>query len=167
MINIFWFRRDLRLEDNNGLNNALSSGLPVMLIFIFDTNIIDELRPDDPRVNFIYDTLSSVNKKLQTSGSSINILKGDPDKIWERLIASYEINAVYANKDYEPYAVERDNKIESLLRKHRIDFKRFKDQVIFEENEILKSDNKPYTVFTPYKNRWLQMLKENLPPVTV
>ena len=166
MINIFWFRRDLRLEDNNGLNNALSSGLPVMLIFIFDANIIDELRPDDPRVNFIYDTLASVNKKLQPSGSSINILKGDPFKIWERLIASYEINTVYANKDYEPYAAERDNKIGSLLRKHRIGFMRFKDQVIFEENEILKSDNRPYTVFTPYKNRWLRMFKENFPLIT-
>jgi len=166
MINIFWFRRDLRLEDNNGLNNALSSGLPVMLIFIFDANIIDELRPDDPRVNFIYDTLASVNKKLQPSGSSINILKGDPFKIWERLIASYEINTVYANKDYEPYAAERDNKIGSLLRKHRIGFMRFKDQVIFEENEILKSDNKPYTVFTPYKNRWLHMFRENLQLIT-
>ncbi|MCJ7449706.1 MAG: DNA photolyase family protein [Bacteroidales bacterium] len=166
-INIFWFRRDLRLDDNTGLNQALNSGLPVLPVFIFDTNIIDELPSDDPRVNFIYDSLFSINKELQKSGSSIYILKGDPGKIWKELIVSYDINAVFVNKDYEPYSIERDNRIESLLKKHQISFKRYKDQVIFEESEILKSDNKPYTIFTPYKNRWLQKFTENFPFITV
>jgi len=159
-------RRDLRLEDNTALNKALESGSPVLPVFILDTNITDELPADDPRVSFICKTLFSINKELNNTGSSLYILKGDPEKIWKELIESYNINAVYANKDYEPYAVERDNKTEFLLSNHRIAFKRFKDQVIFEENEILKSDNKPYTVFTPYKNRWMHLLKENPPPVT-
>jgi len=163
-INIFWFRRDLRLEDNTALRHAMGSGLPVLPIFIFDTNITDELPVDDPGVNFLYETLSSINKELNKTGCSLCILKGDPEKAWKELIVSYDINAVYSNKDYEPYAIERDNKIESLLRKHQISFIRFKDQVIYEEREILKSDNTPYIIFTPYKNRWLQKLKEDLSP---
>ena len=161
MINIFWFRRDLRPDDNTGLNKALASGLPVLPVFIFDTNIIDELPDDDPRVNFIYESLSVINKELQKSGGSILILKGDPLKIWDELVSSYDINEVYINKDYEPYAIQRDLKIESFLRSNGITLKRSKDQVIFEEGEILKSDGKPYTVFTPYKNSWLRKFKEN------
>jgi len=155
-INIFWFRRDLRLDDNTALNNALSSDLPVLPVFIFDENIIDELPADDPRVNFIYNTLSGINKDLNKSGSSLLIKKGKPEKIWKELRASYDINAVYINKDYEPYAIERDNAIEKLLVSNGIILRKYKDQVIFEEQEILKSDNSPYTIFTPYKNKWLE-----------
>jgi deoxyribodipyrimidine photo-lyase len=157
-INIFWFRRDLRLDDNIGLTNALNSGLPIIPVFIFDTNITDELPPDDPRINFIFETLLSLNSKLQKTGSSIFILKGEPISIWKKLIVSFDINAVYINKDYEPYAIQRDAAIDVLLRQHQIPLLRFKDQVVFEEGEILKSDNSPYTVFTPYKKRWLQKL---------
>jgi deoxyribodipyrimidine photo-lyase len=162
-INIFWFRRDLRLDDNTALIKALESGLPVLTVFIFDTNIIDELPPDDPRISFIHETLFLINDKLKKSGSSIFIRKGDPKKIWNELIVSHEINSVYINKDYEPYAIQRDNVIEALLWSKQIALKRFKDQVIFEEREILKSDNKPYTIFTPYKRRWMKKLSDNLP----
>jgi len=162
MLNIFWFRRDLRLDDNRALNEALKSGLPVLPVFIFDTNITGELPSDDARISFIYERLSLINDSLNKKGSSIYILKGSPDKIWEELVASLEINAVYVNKDYEPYAIQRDNAIEQFLKKSRISFFRIKDQVIFEEGEILKPDNKPYTVFTPYKNRWLKKLSDSL-----
>jgi deoxyribodipyrimidine photo-lyase len=162
-INIFWFRRDLRLDDNTGLNEALHSGLPVLPVFIFDTNITDELPSDDPRISFIYETLSSINNDLQKSGSSIFILKGNPVTIWKKLIVLFDINSVYINKDYEPYAIQRDKTVEVLLREQQIQLLRFKDQVIFEEGEILKSDNSPYTIFTPFKNRWLQKLSDNLP----
>ena len=162
MINIFWFRRDLRLNDNTGLNKVLASGLPVLPVYIFDTNIIDELPADDPRVNFIYDSLFVIDKELRKTGSSILILKGDPLQIWKKLISEHDINEVYINKDYEPYSTERDNKTESLLAEHRISFRRFRDQVIFEENDILKSDGKPYTVFTPFKNSWMRKYRENL-----
>ena len=155
-INIFWFRRDLRLDDNTALDNALKSGLPVLPVFIFDSNIIEELRTDDPRISFIYDTLSSINKAFRKTGSSIYIFKGDPLTVWKKLLASFNINSVFVNKDYEPYSIERDKAVEVLLRENDVLLIRFKDQVIFEEDEILKYDNKPYTVFTPYKNRWLK-----------
>lgn len=163
-INIFWFRRDLRLEDNIALYNALNSGLPVLPLFIFDTNITDELQHDDPRISFIYETLSSINTELKKSGSYVVIYKGDPAIIWKELVVSFDINAVYINKDYEPYAIQRDNAVEILLAEKQISLLRFKDQVIFEGNEILKSDNKPYIIFTPYKNKWLQKYSSEMPP---
>lgn len=158
-INIFWFRRDLRLEDNTALNHALNSGLPVLPLFIFDTNITDELPADDPRVNFIYETLWSLNRKLNKIKCSILVRKGEPQKIWKELTETFSISAVYINKDYEPYSSDRDAEVESLLKVSGISFFRFKDQVIFEENEIIKSDGKPYTVFTPYKKRWMQSFR--------
>jgi deoxyribodipyrimidine photo-lyase len=162
-INIFWFRRDLRLEDNTALNYALNSGLPVLPVFIFDTNITDDLSPDDPRTGFIYDTVVSINNELKKSGSSIYIRKGDPEEIWKELLISFDITSVYINKDYEPYAIQRDNKVEELLNKNRIPLLRFKDQVVFDEVEILKPNNRPYAIFTPYKNRWLLKLSDILP----
>jgi deoxyribodipyrimidine photo-lyase len=165
-INIFWFRRDLRLEDNFALNKALDSGLKVLPVFIFDTNITGELPSDDARITFIHETLSSINKKLQKDGCSVYVLKGIPEEIWKELIASFDINAVYINKDYEPYSIQRDKSIEKLLGKNSISLYRFKDQVIFEEDEILKPDNKPYTIFTRYKNSWLKKLGENLSDIS-
>jgi deoxyribodipyrimidine photo-lyase len=158
-INIFWFRRDLRLDDNTGLNHVLDEGLPVLPLFIFDTVILDELATDDPRISFIYSTLEKINNELHKQGSSLLVLKGDPEKVWKKLIVSYEINSVYINKDYEPYSISRDLKIESLLRKSGIPLLRHKDQVIFEEREILKSDLNPYTLFTPFRNKWLLKFK--------
>jgi deoxyribodipyrimidine photo-lyase len=160
-INIFWFRRDLRLDDNTALNHALAEGVPVLALFIFDTVIIDELPADDPRISFIYETLSGINHQLLKSGSSLLILKGDPETLWRNLIETYDLNAVFINKDYEPYSVSRDLKVESILRQKSVSLYRFKDQVIFEEKEIVKSDNEPYTLFTPYKNRWIQKFKDN------
>lgn len=162
-INIFWLRRDLRLDDNRALNIALNSGLPVLPVFIFDTDIIDELPPDDPRISFIHETLSSVNMALRKEGSSVYSLRGTPVDIWDRLVKSFDINAVFTARDYEPYAIQRDNAIEQLLRKSEISFFRIKDQVIFEEGEILKPDKKPYTIFTPYRNSWLKKLNDNIP----
>jgi deoxyribodipyrimidine photo-lyase len=165
-INILWFRRDLRLEDNTALEKAQASGLPVLPVFIFDTNITAELPSDDARITFIHETLSAINNKLQKAGSSVYVLKGNPEEIWKELIISFDINAVYINKDYEPYVIQRDKAIEELLGRNGIRLFRFKDQVIFEEDEILKSDNKLYTIFTPYKNRWLKKLSENLSDIS-
>ena len=160
-INIFWFRRDFRLRDNHGLFQATTSGLPVLPVFIFDTNITSELLTDDPRLNFIYEALTSMNNDLAAFGGSLLILKGDPLTEWEKLSARYDINAVYINKDYEPYAIQRDNSVEALLKERGISLLRFRDQVIFEEKEIVKADCQPYTVFTPYKNKWLRTLTES------
>jgi deoxyribodipyrimidine photo-lyase len=159
-INIFWFRRDLRLDDNNALKHALAEGIPVMTLFIFDSSVIDELPADDPRISFIYETLSGINNQLLKYGSSLLILKGDPVILWRNLVETYDLNAVFINKDYEPYSVSRDLKVESILRQKAVRLFRFKDQVIFEEKEIVKSDQEPYTLFTPYKNRWIQKFKD-------
>jgi len=158
MINVFWFRRDLRLDDNTALSEALSAGLPVLPVFVLDQNITGELPRDDSRVTFIYKTLSEIDLSLKSYGSSILLLAGDPVKTWEKLTGEYEINTVFINKDYEPYAIQRDNSVEDLLKTKGIKLKRYRDQVIFEEKEILKPDGKPYSVFTPYRNRWMKEL---------
>lgn len=121
-INIFWFRRDLRLDDNTALSKALSDGLPVVPLFILDTNITDELPVDDSRVSFIYDSLSMINKVLNDSGSSVYIVKGNPINVWELLTSTFDINKVYTNKDYEPYAIRRDESVSLILKKKNIEF---------------------------------------------
>lgn len=153
---VFWFRRDLRLNDNTGLNKALRSGLQVLPLFIFDTNIVDELRDDDARISFIYGKLVEINGNLGNAGGSLCILKGKPVEVWEKLITSYDIREVYINTDYEPYALKRDSQIRALLLQKGIKLLEYKDQVIFEKSEILKEDGSPYTIFTPYKRAWLR-----------
>lgn len=151
---IFWFRRDLRLEDNIGLAEALLADDKVLPVFIFDSNILSELAKDDSRVTFIYSLLQSINTALQKHKKSLAVFYGDPVEIFKQLIAENKITAVFTNKDYEPYALKRDKVILELLEHNNIDFKYFKDHVIFEKNEIVKDDNSPYVVFTPYMKRW-------------
>jgi deoxyribodipyrimidine photo-lyase len=154
-INIFWFRRDLRLNDNAGLYYALSEG-NLLPIFIFDSNILSELPKDDARVSFIYKLLSDIDTALKKHKSSLAIFHGEPEKIFKNLVADHNIAAVFTNHDYEPYARRRDIEIGKMLAKHGIEFKTFKDQVIFEKDEVTKDDGKPYVVYTPYSNRWLE-----------
>lgn len=154
-LNIFWFRRDLRLEDNVGLNHALRSGKPVLPIFIFDTAILDKLERNDSRVGFIHQTLYQLNFKLAEKGSRLLVLKGNPEIIWKKLIVEYNIETVFFNHDYEPYPLQRDEDISNLLSEKNILLKSFKDQVIFEKNEVVKNDGKPYTVYTPYMRKWI------------
>lgn len=164
-LSVFWFRRDLRLEDNTALFHALNSGFQVLPVFIFDINIIQDLPVNDSRINFIYTNLSSINTKLNMYGSALQIYSGEPYKIWQKIIGQYNIKKVFVNKDYEPYAIKRDESIKKLLKKNNIHFFCVKDQAIFEEKEILKDDGKPYTIFTPYKRKWLSAFsKINLQP---
>ncbi len=154
-VNIFWFRRDLRLEDNAGLTHALKSDFPVMPVFIFDKNILSKLpNKKDRRVEFIHDALSSIQNELKKIGSSLHVFFGTPEDIFEELMEENNVNAVYTNHDYEPYAIDRDKKIAALLNRHNKKFYSFKDQVIFEKDEVIKDDGKPYTVFTPYSRKW-------------
>jgi deoxyribodipyrimidine photo-lyase len=158
--NIFWFRRDLRLEDNAGLYHALRGGLPVICIFIFDRNILDKLGDkQDARVNFIYDTIKNLKTKVEDLGGMFIVRYGYPEKIWEEVITQFSVRTAYTNQDFEKYALDRDEKVENILAKKSINFLRFKDHVIFDKNEVLKDDGKPYTVFTPYKNKWLKKLE--------
>ena len=160
-ISIFWFRRDLRLDDNRGLQEALKGEHPVVPIFIFDNEITDELDANDPRVTFIYETLNSLSSKLNTKSSGIYCKKGAPLTVWENILSEFNVQAVFANEDYEPYAIHRDRNIEKLLQEKGIALNLYKDQVIFAKNDILKKDHSPYTVFTPYKNKWIERLKNN------
>lgn len=152
----FWFRRDLRLDDNIGLFNALQSDFPVIPLFIFDEDILENLPKDDARVSFIYDSLQKINEELNTIDSSLLIKKGKTFDVWKSLIEEFDIQHVFFNKDYEPYAIKRDMAIVDLLQQNNIEATSFKDHVIFEEKEITKADGLPYTIYTPYKNKWLE-----------
>lgn len=154
-ISICWFRRDLRLTDHTALHHALLSGYPVLPLFIFDKGILDSLPADDARVTFIYDTLKELDQELKLAGSGMYCAIGDPMEVWKKLMEKFDIGAVYFNRDYEPYARSRDKDIWHLLSDAKLPVKTFKDQVIFERSEVLKDDGKPYTVFTPYKKKWL------------
>jgi deoxyribodipyrimidine photo-lyase len=159
-ITIFWHRRDLRIHDNAGLFKALKSGYPVKPIFIFDRNILDKLPADDQRVQFIYREISRIKTEYQSLGSDLAVYYGEPLHVWKSLIREYGIAEVYANRDYEPYARERDQAIHALLSTHDIAFHGAKDHVIFEKNEVLKNDGLPYTVFTPYSRKWKEKLND-------
>ena len=160
-VNVFWFRRDLRLNDNLGLNAALLSKNPVLCIFIFDNKITCNLPKDDARISFIYKNLKKINKKLSFANSSLLIKKGNPPDVFNELIKVYDIENVYSNVDYEPYAIDRDCKVSSFLALNKINHLQFKDQVVFEPKEVLKDNGLPYTVYTPYKNKWLSKYQQN------
>ncbi len=154
-LSVFWFRRDLRLSDNHGLFRALESGYPVLPIFIFDREILSNLPQDDARVTFIHQSLSAIRKTLSEDyGSSLAVYHGSPEEVFARLLGTFNIKGVYTNKDYEPYALERDRSIAGLAKRQGIEFHSFKDQVIFEQNEVVKDNGDPYVVYTPYKNSW-------------
>ncbi|MDX2190940.1 MAG: deoxyribodipyrimidine photo-lyase [Bacteroidota bacterium] len=154
-ISIFWFRRDLRLEDNAGLYYALKSPFPVLPIFIFDTHILQKLEDKhDARVEFIHQSLQNIQSQLAQQGSTLHVFIGKPEEIWTKIIHDYEVKMVFANQDYEPYAIKRDHYVKDLLTSKNISFQTFKDQCIFEYKEVLKDDQKPYTVYTPYSKKW-------------
>jgi deoxyribodipyrimidine photo-lyase len=155
---IFWFRRDLRLEDNIGLAAALDHGSPVSPIFIFDTDILSKLDRDDARVSFIHALVKDLDLQLREHSSSLEVHIGKPIEVFTKLIKSQKVDAVYTNHDYEPYARRRDEEIELLLEENGIAFHTYKDQVVFEKDEVLKLDRTPYSVFTPYKKKWLETL---------
>jgi deoxyribodipyrimidine photo-lyase len=161
LLNVFWFRRDLRLEDNAGLYHALKQGRPVLPVFIFDTNILNELdNKTDRRVEFIHTSLEELQQQLIKTGASLTVFHDTPENAFKQLMSSYTIDKVFTNHDYEPYAITRDDTIRRLLQDKGIAFHTYKDQVIFEKDEVMKDDGRPYTVFTPYSKRWLAMLNE-------
>ena len=161
-VSIFWFRRDLRLDDNIGFLEALKGEHLVLPIFIFDKNILEELPEDDARVTFIFENLQKMRDQLQEEyNSSLAMFYGSPDEIFKSLVKDYTIKKVYTNRDYEPYAKTRDEEIKKFLNENDIAFETFKDQVIFEMDEVLKNDGDPYVVYTPYKNKWMEAFDES------
>ncbi|HWB64312.1 MAG TPA: deoxyribodipyrimidine photo-lyase [Chitinophagales bacterium] len=154
-VSFFWFRRDLRLDDNAALYHALKGADAVIPLFIFDTTILDYLDDkEDKRVQFIHQELHRLNNELRQYGSSLLVRVGKPVEVWKQLLEEYTIKAVYTNRDYEPTAIARDEAVQDVLKQHGAKFFTYKDQVIFERYEVLKDDGKPYTVFTPYSKKW-------------
>lgn len=154
-VSVWWLRRDLRLKDNAAFYHALRENKKVLPVFIFDTVILDSLEDKaDKRVEFIHATLNDLQEELKAIGSSLLILKGNPVSIYREL----RPGSVYANHDYEQYAIKRDSTVRDVLESNGIPFKTFKDHVIFEKNEVVKSDQTPYNVFTPYSKQWKNTL---------
>jgi deoxyribodipyrimidine photo-lyase len=162
-LNIHWFRRDLRLNDNAALYRALKSGQPVLPIFIFDKNILDKLEnKTDARVTFLHDTMSELKTELESLGSTLLVFHDEPLNVFQELAKRFEIKTVFTNHDFEPYALERDAAVKERLSLQGIDFQTFKDHVIFERDEVTKDDGLPYTVFTPYSKKWKMKLMSRL-----
>lgn len=160
-ITLFWFRRDLRLDDNAALYHALKKHQNVLPLFIFDKTILEKLAdPKDRRVAFIHATLVDIKKQLEERGASLLLKFGKPLEVYQKLLNEYEVEAVYANHDYEPYAKKRDEEIREWLKGKDIAFNTYKDQVIFEKDEILKGDGSPYSVYTPYSRKWKEKLSD-------
>lgn len=161
-IAIFWHRRDLRIDDNTGLFHALNSGYKVLPIFIFDQNILNHLTDKtDARVTFLHQEIEAIKQQLLEYGSDFEVFYGQPQEVFESLITKYNIAEVYTNHDYEKYGINRDETIRKLLNINSIAFFTFKDQCIFEKDEVLSNSGTPYTVFTPYSRKWKEKLTEN------
>jgi len=154
---IFWFRRDLRLDDNVGLFHALKNGEEVLPIFIFDETILSQLPKDDARVTFIHQQLEKMQRELNKIGKSMAVFHGEPFEVFNKILTENNIQTVYTNQDYEPYARKRDLELYHLFKEYNIEFKTSKDQVIYEKSEVVKDDGTPYVVYTPYSKKW----KEN------
>ncbi len=160
-VNISWFRRDLRLHENAALYHALKDGNPVIPIFIFDKNILDLLDDKaDRRVEFIHAALEEMQQQLLKIGSTLEVYYGTPMEVFKSLVAKYNVEKVFTNHDYEPYALEREQIIQSYLESENVSLTTYKDQVLLEKDEVLKDDGKPYTVFTPYSRKWKAILTD-------
>ena len=162
-ISIFWFRRDLRLHDNKAFFHALQSEEKILPIFIFDIDILKKIPKDDARISFIYSELKAMNMHLESYGTEIKMFHGNPKEVFKSLMKNYTIEKVFTNHDYEPYAIKRDLEIKEVVSTSKIDFQTYKDQVIFEKNEITKKDGNPYVVYTPYSRKWLEKYETNKP----
>jgi deoxyribodipyrimidine photo-lyase len=161
-VSIFWFRRDLRLDDNTGLYYAYTQEKNILPLFIFDRNILDKLEDKrDARVEFIHSQILSLSEELKPFGSSILVKYGKPTDIWKTLIEEYDVQSVYTNRDYEPYAKERDDEVKNILKQKSIQLLDFKDQVIFEKDEIVNGSGEYYKVFTPYSRNWMEKFKNS------
>lgn len=152
---MFWFRRDLRLDDNVGLYHAIKNETKVVSIFIFDVDILNRLPKEDSRVCFLHQQIEELNQQLAESNKKIHVYHGKPIDIFRKILSANAVHAVYTNRDYEPYSTQRDAEIKALLSENDVTFSTFKDHVIFEQDEVVKSDGTPYRVYTPYSRVWL------------
>ena len=158
---LVWFRRDLRDFDHAALYHALKSSAQVFCVFVFDTDILEKLTDKaDRRVEFIWESVRELKTALQKNGGDLIVQHGSARALVPQLAKQLGVQAVYANRDYEPSAIARDAFVAAQLNGFEMAFFSFKDQVIFEQDEVLSLSNKPYTVFTPYKNAHLKKLDD-------
>ena len=158
-VNIFWFRRDLRVDDNHGFFKALNAGLPVVPVFIFDPAILAQFpNPNDARLTFIHRCLTDLDREFRKFSSCLQVYVSSPEVVFGQLASKYPIHSVFTNTDYEPAAIVRDQKVAQILQNKGIEFHAFKDQIVFQQNEVVKADGSPYTVFTPYSKKWKEKL---------
>lgn len=159
---IFWFRRDLRLDDNTGLQHALLSGHSIIPVFIFDKEILDKLQDeDDGRVTFIHQEILKLKSTLNEMGSDLRVYYGSPEVEYEKIYEEFQFKAIFTNRDYEPYSLDRDRKIRFLCKKWKCEWHDFKDHVIFDREEVLKDNGDPYVVFTPYSRKWKERMQKD------
>jgi len=161
-INIFWFRRDLRIEDNIGFAKALLGKHPVLPLFIFDSEILDDLPIDDARVTFVFERIEELQKSLLEKGSSLSVHYGKPIEIFKLLVEEYDLQNVITNRDYETYGQNRDATVKDILAEKGVGFFSYKDHVIFERDDIVKTDGSPYVVYTPYMKKWKEQFKAQI-----
>ena len=159
-VTVFWFRRDLRLADNRGLYEAQKTGLQVLPLFIFDSDILDKLTPDDRRVEFIHQQITEIDMELRKFGSGLMVKRGVPVEVFKELLLNLNIKTVCTNKDFEPYGIKRDQKVKALLAEREVEFCTFTDHLIMEPGSVVRSDGKPYEVFTAFRNQWLKIFEE-------
>ena len=159
---IFWFRRDLRWHDNHALLKAFETSEDVIPVFIFDPNILDRLEKNDKRISLLFDRINELNTLLEKE-KQIHVLYGDPSSVFKRLFKEYNVDSLFCNEDYEPYALERDQKVNDICQEKGIPFHQYKDHLIFHKNEILSLEGNPYSVYTPYMKKWMQKYKEDPP----
>ncbi|MDQ2772968.1 MAG: deoxyribodipyrimidine photo-lyase, partial [Bacteroidota bacterium] len=160
---LFWFRRDLRRNDNAGLAAALASGLPVLPLFIYDREILDHL-PDkaDARLTFINDEVEKLAAQTGAAGGTFLARYGKPLAVLEQLVQDFEVAAVHTNEDYEPYATERDRTVAKMLQKHGVEFHLYKDQVIFAKDEIMTKSGTVPKVFGAYLKAYMAKLTDEM-----
>jgi deoxyribodipyrimidine photo-lyase len=162
-ISIFWFRRDLRVFDNTGFDAALSAGLPVLPLFIFDSKILEKLEDrDDRRVEFIHGEVEALHQRFREFGSTILVEHGDPIEIFKKVLKKFNVKKVFTNHDYEPYAIERDTEVGKIVKAAGTTFSTFKDQVIFERLDVQKGAGGSYSVYTPFSKKWRELLKPDM-----
>lgn len=157
-VSIFWFRRDLRLDDNAGLWKALKNGDPVLPLFIFDPDILSKLEDrEDARVSFLYQRIQNLKAQLLELGSDLLVFNDKPLDVFKQLNVNYEITGLYFNRDYEPYAKARDKGVYEYFQTLDVPCVGAKDHVLFEKNEVVKADGTPYLVFSPYAKAWKKL----------
>lgn len=154
-------RRDMRWDDNVALFHALQESQEVIPLFIFDPNILFHLPEDDHRVTFLHDTLVALREQIAENGGVLHVAYGDPQTVIQDYITKHNIETIYINHDYEPSAIARDQQVTQIAQDASCIVKTYKDQVIYEKNDILKKDNTPYTIYTPYKNKWLAQFEQD------